>query len=585
MITYRPEYIECLYASMTTANLNTLKAALSWLVMLRRTPVANQLSMSWGAWERDVFGLLPLVPADWSQSCWTKMLDTGIVASLLDLGDCEGCDDDYDDEDFDESEFFIGLSQLLSERPLLKTRPDAMSLLAGVTRPVQVEEGYILCGAYSAMVPVERQADGPIVWHYERKESRGAELQVDDLESLRGEWYQTFDLDLLITAPAHIGWSREGELLLGTDQHTHNTTWAPKPEKPEAPYYYSMNLWKIYRYMGFTMDHDYSKTLRNSQYCPWILYDVSTKRAWLVPATNLLLYMVSTFTKTFGTQQFPLPTSSEGALDFLLQNKNHVIQLSPGKTATLGDLVSGFAANLNKIFPISIGRGWIVGHQLMDLIHSIETPAPAIFRLRPRPSWDALLEGIPCLLAADMGDVIVGNRSRATNSPCNRLLTDQNFLAATVSTINDISYYQGRRILANSGIRKLPGGTWIASDRAFIHCCDHQQDSDDENCWQKPIFKFTQSITKWPNLKKKSQTARHIPENAVVVFGARGNRFPWLDRLREAHVIFSIRCSRIYWLPCIKDEDIFERMTEDGIKVSFPDMSVSVRNRWDFYRG
>lgn len=231
VITYRPEYIECLYGSMTTANLVTLKAALSWLVMHRRTPVANQISISWGAWEKDVFVLLPLVPVDWPQSCWWKMLDSGIVTSLIELDYYDDCSNDDDHDDVDISEIYDHLRALIPQRPLLKTTPDVMSLLAGVTRPVQVGQGYILCGPYSAMIPITRQDDGSILWHYERKEAQGPELRVDDLESLKSEWYQTFDLDFLINASAHIGWSREGGLLLGTDQHTHKTAWSRRARR------------------------------------------------------------------------------------------------------------------------------------------------------------------------------------------------------------------------------------------------------------------------------------------------------------------------------------------------------------------
>lgn len=564
MITYRPEYIECLYASMTTANLNTLKAALSWLVMLRRTPVTNQISMSWGGWERDIFGLLPLVPANWSRSCWTKMFDTGIVASLLDLGDCDGCDDDDDDDDddFDESEFLNGLSQLLPERPLLKTGPDVMSLLAGVTRPVQVEGGYILCGRYSAVVPVVRQADGSVLWHYEMKEAQGPELRVDDLESLRGEWYQTFDLDLLINAPALIGWSREGELLIGTDKHTHNTTWAPKESQPLLHFRGNLSITNA-AVNRLPTSTNYYFMLHRSHHYSWILYDVPAKRAWLVPESSLLLYMVSIYCKDFGGKKFPPPNTPAGgqnARDYLLRNAELVIW----EQRTLGDLVTSFATTLGQIAPRYVTGGRIAGYQLMDLVHGAGQMSPETIHPRPSANWTALLRDRSCLLGANMGELITGTRSTAANSPCNHLPIGQNLLAATVQTLNDIKEY--RYLPTNScAFQYVPGGVWMTSSEAFT-TCDHDKNSKND-CWQNP--NLPQTIVKEPKKKKTNaaqdaqaqEQEQEIPEDGVVVFGKITDRFLLFDLARRSGVApwwdFSLTwfyCGRedgpIYHAPC-----------------------------------
>lgn len=53
--------------------------------------------------------------------------------------------------------------------------------------------------------------------------------------------------------------------------------------------------------------------------------------------------------------------------------------------------------------------------------------------------WTVLLKTIPCLLGANMGEVIAASRSQAVDSACNHLIADQNFLAAAISAINSIS--------------------------------------------------------------------------------------------------------------------------------------------------
>lgn len=368
------------------------------------------------------------------------MFNTGIVASLLDLGDCVGCDDDdNENDDFDESEFLNGLSQLIPGRPLLKTGPDIMSLLAGVTRPVQVEDGYILCGAYSAMVPVERQADGSVLWHYERKEAHGAELQVDDLESLRSEWYQTLDLDFLINVPAHIGWSMEGELLIDTDKHIYNTTWAPKESQQLLHFQGNPNITNT-AVIRMPPSANHYSMLQSSHLHPWILYDVPEKRTWLVPESSLLLYMVSIYCKDFGGKQFPPPNASaegQNARDYLLRDA----QLVTWEHITLGDLVTSFATSLDQIAPRYVTGDRITGYQLMDIAHGAGQMSPEIIHPRLSANWTVLLRDMPCLFDANMRDPIASIRPTAANSPCNHLPIGQNLLAAKFQTLNDIKEY------------------------------------------------------------------------------------------------------------------------------------------------
>lgn len=110
---------------------------------------------------------------EWLRSCRWKMLDSGIVASLVGLDDRESFHDCSNDDgnDLEISELYDDLNFLIPQRRLLKMTPDVMSLLAGVSRPVQVGQGYILCGPYlaMAMVPITKQVDRSILWHFESK--------------------------------------------------------------------------------------------------------------------------------------------------------------------------------------------------------------------------------------------------------------------------------------------------------------------------------------------------------------------------------------------------------------------------------
>lgn len=138
----------------------------------------------------------------------------------------------------------------------------------------------------------------------------------------------------------------------------------------------------------------------------------------------------------------PLAATSVGGAnsrDLLLNNGQYVIYESSKERLTLKDLISSFMVRLNKAAPRPLHGGRISGYQLMDLVHGATKMKPETINLRPRANWTVLLKTIPCLLGANMGEVIAASRSQAVDSACNHLIADQNFLAAAISAINSIS--------------------------------------------------------------------------------------------------------------------------------------------------
>ena len=220
--------------------------------------------------------------------------------------------------------------------------------------------------------------------------------------------------------------------------------------------------------------------------------------------------MVLLYAKFVGRQQFPTATATSDSSRVLSESQDEAILTRRNSHLSVKDLVLRFVSQLVLIRPTAIRGGRVYGHRLMDIVRGKYEVEPDIITLWPRPNWTPLLKKIPCLLASNVGNVITANRG--AYSVCNELIGQQNYLAATARSLNEISLHCEQQDFSNS-IRRLPGGFWTC-ENAFT-ACHHSQQSD-TSCWDKPSF--LQSIRK----KEKHRTGS-IPSRGVVVFGGEGS--------------------------------------------------------------
>lgn len=219
--------------------------------------------------------------------------------------------------------------------------------------------------------------------------------------------------------------------------------------------------------------------------------------------------MVLLYAKLVGRQQFPTATATSDSSRVLSESQDEAILTRGNSHLSVKDLVLRFVSQLALIRPTAIRGGRVYGHRLMDIVRGKYEVEPDIITLRPRPNW-TLLKKIQCLLTSNVGNVI--NANLGAYSVCNELIGQQNYLAATVRSLNEISLHCGQQDFSNS-IRRLPGGFWTC-ENAFTAC--HHSQRSDTSCWDKPSF--LQSIRK----KEKDRTGS-IPSRGVVVFGGEGS--------------------------------------------------------------
>lgn len=495
---YSRDSMKCVFESLDPESVEMLKSTLTWICLLFRCPVDNELCVSRGQWNDKKFTLLPLRPVDWRQSCFKKLFIHGIVATI---------------------------EESIPRHPVLSATMPIMFLLTGVNYAIPVGEGIIFYGVFSAMIPMRKLSDGSILWHVENDQTRSSNLRVSQIQALKRPWYKTKDVNFLQQAPALLGWCADGVFHLGCT-YPPPMTWSV-PTDTQAWEHIQTNMQlsvPLIKYLTTAISatftrvrnrlpmgppENYAQLLENSAHMPWMIYDESSKRAWLVPEVSLLHEMVLSYANLVGKEQFPTVTTISDSSFVLSEYQDEIIFSRGTTTISVKDLVLRFVAQLALIQPIAIRGGRVYGHGLMDIVRGKYSVEPDIITLRPRPSWTPLLKKIPCLLASNVGNVITAKRR--VHPVCNELIAQHNFLGATVKSINEISTQCGQQRLDNS-TRRLPGGFWEC-EKAFTSCNDSQQ--SDSSCWGTPSF--VQSITK----REKGGTDL-IPNEGVVVFGGEG---------------------------------------------------------------
>lgn len=395
-------------------------------------------------------------------------------------------------------------------------------LLTGVNYAVPVGEGIIFHGVFSVIIPMRKLPDGSILWHVENDPTRSSTLRVSQLKALKKPWYQTKDINSLQQAPALLGWCADGAFHLGTIypppmtwsvptntqawEHIQTNMQLSMPLIQHLTTAISATFTRVRNRLPMGPPDNYAQVIENSAHMHWIIYDESSKRAWLVPEVSLLHEMVLSYANLVGREQFPTATITSDSSCVLSGCQDETI-LARGTTIfSAKDLVLCFVTQLALIQPIGIRGGRVYGYGLMDVVRGKYQAEPSIFTLRPKTSWTPLLKKIPCLLASNVGNVITA--SRGVRPVCNELIEKRNFLGGMVKSINEISIQCGQERLDNS-IRRLPGGFWVCNNT--FATCQHSEQSD-PSCWDKPSF--IQSITK----RAKGGT-EPIPSEGVVVFG------------------------------------------------------------------
>ncbi|CAG8149548.1 unnamed protein product [Penicillium salamii] len=533
---------------MTTDATPDVRPMLEWICLTFRKPIIRTLCISRLKRSEENTRLESLAPFDHlgDAECWKNLFESGVIALPLpddQIVPCRGLELEF--------KRLVGL--------------------AAVEYPVLVESGLILMGYSTALIPVETTDDGRIMWHLEVAADE-FQLQVSDLKATKKQWLQDTSFEHLQSKTAVLGWCSEAEVLLGTDRLKPTVRLSNSSTKPISWRWGGANLQLVAQsasplalggQLGFTFDrcvntinfnpsNNYLKCLSNSARQQMVLYDVESKRAWLVSLLSVFHHMLLTWSEQVpegfrkASPPLALPGSDCGraSLDALRDQGALILDSSGDDATTVRDLVMGFSVNLSKAALQAPKGSKIYGYEFMDI--ALDSPASELKKAKLKKEglgWISFLNETKCLFCANLGGAIVGKRSPMPLSPCNNLIEGYDLMAASVQIIETLSKRYGNKDDGSSR-RLTQNNFWQLAGSPFKKCQHGSQGS----CWTRPeaLGQIVQEIQ-----GRQSEFANAKPgeffENGALVFGKQARSKTFFNRVQSAEnhtVILQMGASR-----------------------------------------
>lgn len=464
------------------------------------------------------------------ENCWLSLFDSGVIArrSRPEISESE------------EQNCFHGL-----EVPF-----DLMVQLAGVETPVLIDGGFILVGYQTALVPT-RMACSSIQWHLETASK--SQLNPFRLQSTQSDWVKISDWRTFKDLRCFIGWCRSAHINLGTSILTDQVAWSKEPSHRRTLHWSGINVGAqavtasplqmgLLGQMTFTFVHNkirfpsstvFSKMLKDTSREVAIVVDCSDRRAWLVPKLSLLLHMSHIWIRRHEINPNPIPYADAhyagGSVEQTLKDCGDIALLGEGEDCLkLRQLLLGLNINLieSRRQTENANRRKLFAFEFMDVI--CEPPQGGLMKqvltVPEGRSWHGLLGLVDAVvLCAGLGHAITAAKGENGNcTKCNTLPADSYYLAASLSSLNELIVRQGYVLACaqNGEITISNDHYWKISGDPFEDCT--HDDNGSETCWCK-IDLFQQVVQRpiFTLLKERGQvrTFPNLPLQGAVVFG------------------------------------------------------------------
>ncbi|KAL4935951.1 hypothetical protein BDV06DRAFT_217036 [Aspergillus oleicola] len=499
-----------------------------WLCLAFRMPRNGSTSMvSTGSFDGTKFTMTEVPMSAAAPACWSQLFeDIVVVVKPLEVFPSGG--------------------------GLLKLSFGALLQLAAVEYPVMVESGLVLMGYSTALIPIEINASGQILWYLEVS-CGNQQLRKSELRATQGSWLQRQTLEELQTAEALLGWCASAHVQLGTESlKAANVRWSNATTKPTTWHWKGVNLqllaqsaapiqvgaqlglsWeRIINTVRFTPGGNYTGCLASSMLEQVVIYDVAAQRAWLAPLLSvyhhmLLIYYGVIFPSS--SNQRPIPTvkpfsnGASSSFETLRAAGGVVVEGTNEETLTIRELIMGFLINFSMASVRPPKGSRIYGYELLDLVlGSSRSELKAVTVERHGLGWAPLLDEVPCLFCAGLGDAIIGMRGSEQESPCNYLPPGQDLLASPLETIQTLCQKQGSTLTSVSGRITQTHVLVVRQGQLFTQCNHNVVGSS--SCWDHPE-EFVQKLQRGAGKNSGGQGYSEVfPKGtgAIVLGNVRG---------------------------------------------------------------
>lgn len=206
---------------------------------------------------------------------------------------------------------------------------DLMIQISGVDNYIWLEDkaegittvpvgGYIAVGFFTALFPVKRHPEEGIQWHLEFTDDEPVSLA--DLSAKKIARLPIEDMQEVSKCKCFLGWCEKANILLGTVELPNTLSWSGLPQRSTSLHASGWNVganfggnigpmqaigqvtrvWQLENVrQRFEPNATYAKAIQISSRQVALVFDIATKRAWLVPKLSLMLHLCHTYVRHF----------------------------------------------------------------------------------------------------------------------------------------------------------------------------------------------------------------------------------------------------------------------------------------------
>lgn len=484
---------------------------------------------------------------------------------------------------------------------------EIMAALGGARHVTEFEGGLVLKGYSAMLVPIERHEQS-IQWHLIRNtnDERMRYRQLRN-ECLNRATLEEVDYEALRTTRAFLGWWKSSETHLGTEDAAYDSIdWSPAGEAKRPARFSGGNIGfqtmitgQLNFIMGakdgrlhFSQKGPFQRIVQCAEKTPVVLYDLGDRRAWLVPALDVMLHAVQTrhhlLPYKIDGENIKLtpvnPEKGRGAATEAV-SANQLRQLYERDVATekvyyfkdvILDIWSQMERLMDKEDSIEACPGLalhgtmqskIYGWEYMSLVHEKKYQRKEATIAKSSGGWVDLINDIDALVlfATGLDEIIkpVCDLSRLCR-PWKSLPKGKDYLATGVPILELLYSEAGSRLsrkhLSTSHLQWHRGSTLFEQcSGAASHRCDCDRT---QQIYHDSLFKTFGHVRPPGNLK----------DNGCVIFGQGHHPFKVLKPV-------TIRQNAVHMLPntSIQDSGITKQIStkDDGLLSPSPPAIVS----------
>lgn len=430
--------------------------------------------------------------------------------------------------------------------------------------------GYIAVGFFTALIPISRhpgtqdRAPG-IQWHLEFTEDEPISLAT--LSTKRIPRLPLNNLQDLPQCQCYLGWCDDADILLGTAQMPNTLSWSGLPQRSRSLRASGWNLtgqlggnlgpvqaigqvtrtWQLENVrQRFEPQNTYAKALQINSRQVALIFDVTAKRAWLVPKLSLMLHLCHTFVRHFKDEgmgsidrvPFAEP-SNDGALAAkeALSGHGDILVFSHGSTPhdqiRLRNILVDISSNMSQSLAAGERPRFLraLSPELMDMIAepgsgSLLAEVPTkYFPSSSSNSFPQLADSV--YVCSDLGTAIRPSAaSGQVSCGCMNLERDKGYVAVHLRCLEALLQRRNKSLLRwpSWGLPLGDGRQWCPDP--YVPC-SHQ---GNVSYWAKPR-NFVQTTSRSRYMLHRSLPMHEVP----VITGARvfgGVESIW-DRVRS----------------------------------------------------